>query len=154
MAWVALSYAFASKLTSTKMTQLFDNFAAMAAKASGAPVLANSYVTTAMLATAAVTEAKLATASVTEAKYGAGSVDQTALKTSAATAAGSLNAGVSVNLSFNPYCFFPMIHTSDAQVHVSGNGGDGGSGNAPRMRLHNTDSFNRDYDVDHRYITV
>jgi len=37
MAWNALTFSFGSKLTSTKMTQLQANFAAMAAGESGAP---------------------------------------------------------------------------------------------------------------------
>jgi len=37
MAWTALTYAFGSLLTSTKMTQLFDNFASLAAGDLGAP---------------------------------------------------------------------------------------------------------------------
>lgn len=39
MAWTALTFAFGSLLTSTKMTQLFDNLAALAAQDSGAPTL-------------------------------------------------------------------------------------------------------------------
>lgn len=45
MAWTALSFAYGSKLTSTKMTQLFDNFTAFGNKDSGAPVLKNQYIT-------------------------------------------------------------------------------------------------------------
>ncbi len=38
MTWTALTYAFGSKLTSTKMTQNQDNFTAMARGQSGAPI--------------------------------------------------------------------------------------------------------------------
>jgi hypothetical protein len=48
MAWTALTFAYGSKLTSTKMTQLFDNFTAFANKDSGAPVLENQYITMVM----------------------------------------------------------------------------------------------------------
>ena len=51
MAWVDLSAAFGygTKLTSTQMQNLRDNIAAAFAKDSGAPQLANSYVTNAMV---------------------------------------------------------------------------------------------------------
>jgi len=62
MAWTTLNYALNSVLTSTKMSQNQDNFAAIMAKASGAPVLANDYIVTAMILNSQVTEAKLATA--------------------------------------------------------------------------------------------
>lgn len=48
MAWTALSFSYGSKLTSTQMTQLFDNFTAFANKDSGAPVLENQYITMVM----------------------------------------------------------------------------------------------------------
>lgn len=54
MAWTALTFAYGSLLTSTKMTQLFDNFQAFADKDSGAPVLANDYIIAAMIATGEV----------------------------------------------------------------------------------------------------
>ena len=62
MAWTTLTFAYGSLLTSTKMTQLYDNFTAFANKDSGAPVLANSYVVEAMLAASAVSQGKLKTA--------------------------------------------------------------------------------------------
>ena len=45
MAWVAFTFIADDVLTSTEMTNLFNNFQAFADKASGAPVLKNSYVT-------------------------------------------------------------------------------------------------------------
>lgn len=45
MAWTNLTFAFGSTLTSTKMTQLQDNFTAMATKASGAPAVQASTIT-------------------------------------------------------------------------------------------------------------
>lgn len=51
MAWTSLSFSFGSLLTSTKMTQMYDNFDAVMAKASGAPTLASSYVVRSMLST-------------------------------------------------------------------------------------------------------
>lgn len=42
MAWTALSFTYGSKLTSTKMTQLFDNFTAMGSGSSGAPKVSRS----------------------------------------------------------------------------------------------------------------
>jgi len=62
MAWTNLSFAFGAILTSTQMTQLDDNLDALMSKAAGAPVLANSYIVTAMIGALQVTEAKLAAA--------------------------------------------------------------------------------------------
>lgn len=61
MAWTSLTYAYGSLLTATKMTQLYDNLTALANKDSGAPVLANSYVTEAMLTSLIVSQGKLKT---------------------------------------------------------------------------------------------
>ena len=44
MAWTALTFAFGSLLTSTKMTQLYDNITALANGDSGAPTIQNSAV--------------------------------------------------------------------------------------------------------------
>lgn len=44
MAWTSLNFAFGSLLTSTKMTQLYDNLTALANGDSGAPSIQNSAV--------------------------------------------------------------------------------------------------------------
>lgn len=62
MTWTSLTFAFGSTLSSTKMTQLYDNFASFAAKEASAPVLANGYVVEAILASSAVSQGKLKTA--------------------------------------------------------------------------------------------
>lgn len=62
MAWTNLSFPFGSTLSSTQMTQMDDNFDAVMAKASGAPVLANGYVVTAMIANSQVTTNKIESA--------------------------------------------------------------------------------------------
>lgn len=74
MTWTALTYAFGSKLTSTKMTQNQDNFSAVCNKDAGAPVLANSYVVEAMLANGSVANAKIANGSVDNNKIASGAV--------------------------------------------------------------------------------
>ena len=61
MAWTNLSYAYGSVLTSLKMTQLYDNFAAFANKDAGAPTLAASYVTQTMIAATAIGQGELNT---------------------------------------------------------------------------------------------
>jgi hypothetical protein len=67
--WTNLSFAFGSILTSTKMTQMDDNFDALAQGASGAPAIqtaaiANQAITTALIADLNVTQAKIASAAV------------------------------------------------------------------------------------------
>jgi hypothetical protein len=56
MAWTSVTFSYGSVLTSTKMTQVQDNFTAVAQGLSGAPS-----ILTAAIGTAAVTGAKLAT---------------------------------------------------------------------------------------------
>jgi|GEM_PF-3407389 len=68
MAWTNLTFSFGAVLTSAQMTQLDDNFDAIMAKASGAPQLAASYVTTSMIATNAVTAAEIAANAITTTK--------------------------------------------------------------------------------------
>lgn len=65
MAWTNLSFPFGSTLSSTQMTQLDDNFDALAAGSSGAPT-----IQTAALANGIITNAKLGNGSVTETKLG------------------------------------------------------------------------------------
>lgn len=59
MAWTSLTFAYGSILTSTKMTQMYDNFQAVADGDSGAP-----NIQTAGIAANAVTSAKIATGAV------------------------------------------------------------------------------------------
>ena len=59
MAWTTLSFPFGSLLTSTKMTQMYDNLVAFANKSSGAPTLAANYIVSGMLMDSAVSVAKL-----------------------------------------------------------------------------------------------
>lgn len=113
MTWVNLSSAFSygSKLTSTQMQNLRDNIAAAFAKDSGAPVLANNYIATAMINDAQVTEAKL----------GAAAVDRTAMKTSGDTGtnvvSGTITDGSIVAVEMQDYCFFPKTYRSDTGVY-------------------------------------
>lgn len=97
MAWTDLTYAFGSLLTSTKMTQLFDNITAAFNKDGGAPVLANGYVVNAMI--------------------GASSVAQSELK----TAQGSVSATTAINLLLpgGEYGFYPQFN-SDVDRLISG----------------------------------
>lgn len=39
MAWTSLTFSYGAILTSAQMTQMYDNFAAMAAASAGAPVI-------------------------------------------------------------------------------------------------------------------
>lgn len=59
MTWTTLSYAYGSTLTSAKMTQLYDNFAAFGNKDAGAPTLAASYVNQTMIAASSVGQGEL-----------------------------------------------------------------------------------------------
>ena len=65
-----------SPITESLMTRLRDNPIAIMEKASGAPVLANNYVTNTMVATNAITDTKIATGAVTSSKIGTAQVTE------------------------------------------------------------------------------
>jgi len=125
-----------SPITTGLMTLLRDNPIAMFEKATGAPVLANNYVTQAMIA--------------------ANTVGRSEIREAFGTSyAGSVGGGSSVNFTLNDYSFFPMIHTEGASSHLvymTGHSTDGGSGSSPRFRLYNSGAVVINYDVDSRYI--
>ena len=136
MTWTNLTFAFGSILTATKMTQLDDNFEAMANGDSGAP-------------------------SITEAAMAADAVDRAVLKVSnATTVSGSLGGNAKLNVTLTYYAFFPMIHVQQASLFssgsilVSGHTTDGGSATAPRYALVNTTAGTTyNYDLDYAYVT-
>ena len=85
MAWTSLTFPYASLLTSTKMTQLYDNFAALGA--GGAPF------------------------DIVQAAMGASAIGQAELKTSL----GGVNtstAGANLTLPGGTYGFYPQTKTS------------------------------------------
>lgn len=129
MAWTNLTFPFASLLTSTQMTQMDDNFDALAAGLAGAPP-------------------------ILEAAYGAGSVDQTALKTSTASQAGTIPASGVVEITMSAYSFFPMIHNTTGSVHMIGHSADGVSADAPRFAFRESGDVIKTFDVDNRFITA
>ena len=76
MTWVDLSTAFGygTKLTSTQMQNLRDNIAAAFAKDSGAPTLANDYITNDMIGYQVVDTTEIATAAIVSAKIDNGAI--------------------------------------------------------------------------------
>ena len=134
MAWTDVTFAFGSILTSTKMTQLDDNFDALANGDSGSPKIQEAACT------------------------GQACIDRTALKTATDTAAGTTGSGVKTNLTINQYSFWPNIHTSstNGDMVMTGHTTDGGSANSPRFAFYNTSSSkgatSYTYDVDERYV--
>ena len=132
MAWTTLTFAFASLLTSTKMTQLQDNITAVAEGLSGAP-----NIETAGITDAAVVRAKLSTATTSL----AGTV---------------LNAN-SVLIVLNAYPFFPMIHVQDSlsvPISFRPHPTDGVSPDSPRFAVTNPGASSKTYDVDYRYVAA
>lgn len=134
MAFTALTYSFGSILTSTKMTQNQDNFAAVMNKDAGAPVLANSYVTQAMMATdsvgaaqiiasavgtseladASVTDVKLNIGAITEAKLASSAVSQSKLKATV----GYVYTSTAGNLTLpgGDYGFYPRLSAVNGSI--------------------------------------
>ena len=132
--------------TTGLFTLLRDNPIAIMEKASGAPVLANLYVVTAMLANDAVTKAKLANTSVIQANF----------DTLTGSAAGTTDNGKD-NIALNPYCFFPMIHTTNVNQEdmVSGHTTDGNDPDLPRLSIIDVSAGDAtSYDVDWRYVVA
>jgi len=102
MAWTSLTFSFGSTLTSAKMTQLYDNFQALADKASGAPTLANDYIVNAMVNTDAVNQDSIA----------ASAVGQGELKVSTETDSNSTGNHVTITVANAEYAFSAMYKNS------------------------------------------
>lgn len=136
MVWTALTFAFGSVLTSTKMTQLYDNITAQANGDSGAPKQQ-----TAGIADGAVTQAKLSTTEVTTLSGSVG-----------------ISSEVNITLAATGYCFFPMIHMDRGsvpigQITMTGHSVDAADGDSPRFAFANENSnYTGGYDVDYRSI--
>lgn len=117
MAWTSLTFAFGSLLTSTKMTQLYDNITAAFNKDSGAPVLANGYIVTAMFGSASVDQATI----------GASAVGQGELKTATGEVSTTTTSpGQLLILPGGEYGFYPQLKdsaSSAATAHLHSTGG-------------------------------
>jgi hypothetical protein len=87
-----------SPITTSLITALRDNPIAITEKASGAPVLANDYIATAMIANSQVTQAKVAAAAV----------GQSQLKTSISSVSTTTSMSI-LTLPGGTYGFYPQI---------------------------------------------
>ena len=136
MTWTDLTFAFGSILTATKMTQLDDNFEALANGDSGSPKIQEAAIT------------------------GQAAVDRSALKTATQSTNGSVSAGSKVNITLGSYSFFPMIHASHTTTigSLAGHTTDAASADSPRFAFVNTSSTkgatSYTYDVDSRYVAA
>ena len=98
MAWTTLTFAYGSLLTSTKMTQLYDNFTALAQGLSGAPVILQAAIDNA-------------------------AVGQGELKTTTGTVS-TVNNIVLLTLPGGEYGFYPqLLYTGTANTAVATLGG-------------------------------
>ena len=116
-----------SPITTGLMTALRDNVAAAFAGDPGAPT-----AVAAAIAADAILSAKI--------------------KTTTVSLAGSVSASVRADLTFNAYCFFPMVHTTNVTVVMGGHSVDGASADSSRMSIYNGGGSSETYDVDYRYI--
>jgi len=120
MAWTDLTFAFGSVLTSTQMTQLDDNFDALAAGGSGAPS-----IQTAALAASAVTTVKINAQAVTQAKIADAAVGQAQLITSSGNVSTSSTVGVILTLPGGAYGFYPELKADSISTSAAATiGGD------------------------------
>lgn len=109
MAWTNLTFSFGSTLSSSQMTQLFDDFQAFADKASGAPVLANNYVTNAMMATNAIGQTEMDNQAVGQAE----------LKTGTETDSTTSTTPVQITVASAQYAFQSRLGASTATAYLA-----------------------------------
>ena len=119
MAWTTLSYPFGSVLTSSKMTQLYDNFAAVTNKDSGAPVLKNDYIVNAMIATNAVNADSIADGTVGSNEIATDAVKTSELATGSANGSQAMAANTTYVLSAGWYLIGGTGSSGTVQVNTS-----------------------------------
>lgn len=75
MAWTSLSFGYGSILTSAKMTQMYDNFAALAAGSASAPIISATNMSGNTSGSSATCTGNSATATALAAQVAAGSIN-------------------------------------------------------------------------------
>ena len=131
MTWTGKTFSVGALLPAVDLNNLSADIIAAFAGDSGAPTLV-----AAAMAADAVLRAKI--------------------KTTTVSLAGSISTGTYLDVTLNPYSFFPMIHSSiGAEVsraavrsHIT----DGASADNPRFSLYNANGNSITYDIDYRYI--
>lgn len=116
MTWNSLSFPYGSKLTSTQMTQLYNNLQAMADGDAGAPKIqtagiADDAVTAAKILAGAVGASEIATNAVGQSEIANAGVGQAQLKTSAGSVSTSSTAGANLTLPGGQYGFYPILQS-------------------------------------------
>ena len=141
MAWTSLTFTFGSLLTSSKMTQLYDNIAAAFNKDSGAPQLAIGYVTSAMLLTDSVSNSKIRAAAVTIAKlsFASGSIS------------GSIVPNGVITISLNKYSHMRQTYCNAINEDVFFGPRQQSSSLADGLAIINTGSDYNNYGVNWDY---
>jgi len=148
MAWVNLSFNFGAVLSASQMTQLDDNFEALAQGQSGAP-----QIRTNAIQNASVTAPKLNSSAVTTPKLASGAARRSKIGTNLISYSGVLAGASGVAILLNAYSLFPMVHASG--ISMTGSGVDGFSADAPRFTLVRTGQFGQTpYNVDCRNIST
>jgi len=140
-----------SPVTESLMTRIRDNPIAITEGSSGAPKIQN-----AAIATDAVRAAQIQAGAVAASELGTNSVINAKIKIASGTSyAGFLTTSASINITLHNKSFFPMIYGDITGINVGGHSTDGGSGAAPRFKLHNNSgSNNRFYAVDYYYVAI
>lgn len=134
MAWTNLTFPFGSILPSAKLTQLYNNFAAMAAGQSGAPTLQRS---------------ALDQYPFQKADIASNSVGQSELHMAVGSASGTVTANSSIEIAITGPIFFPHIQ------QTGGTGGPlavvaaAGAGTSldPQLKLHNLAGSSATYSI-------
>jgi len=137
MTWTSLSFAYGSVLTSTKMTQLYDNLTALAKGHSGAPSIINAAVD----AAAAIESSKLA-----DHPWGYDDINN-----AGGSSSGSTPGSGGVDVTLNTYNFGWGLG-EDQQLSIVARTDT--SPTYGEMRIKNTDSSSHTYDWRWRYLTA
>ncbi len=159
MAWTNLSFLFGSILTSTKMTQLYNNFTAMAQGESGAPqvqnaAIANNAIDATKIAAGGVDTDELAALAVESAKIASSAVARAKISTSTGSASGTVNNGLSVAINMDAYSFAPDIRCNGTPTYVVPIAGTGAGADTPKFAILNSSGSSQSYSCAWRYIAA
>jgi hypothetical protein len=115
--------------------------------------LADNSVTAAKIAANAVQTQEIQVSAVVQAKIASGAVSQAKIDSATNSSAGNIGATDALNITMQPYCFWPMIHVQDQDLmYLSGHSVDAVDPDVPCFAIYNSDVVVNNYDVDWRYI--
>ncbi len=147
MPWTNITFAFGSKLTSAKMTNLMNNFKALANSNAGAPKIANQALNSYPWQNSALYSYPWGNEDIRSQSIAYGQ-----LQTETQTQTGTVAAESSVRILMSEGALWPSI-TSTRVLRVHSTVGASGGGDSPEFTLYNPNpDFSADYTVVYRRI--